>query len=64
MKTLTPIDLNELILDHYDPDELLEMLGITTEDLVDRFPDVIWTRRHEFRDFYHEEDADYEPYET
>ena len=34
-------ELRERILDRYEVDELVEVLGITVEDILERFEDVI-----------------------
>lgn len=39
--TLTLEELKELLIERVDPDLLLEELGLSTEDLVDRFEDKI-----------------------
>lgn len=51
MKTLP--ELKEYIIGNFDPDLVVEILEITTEELLDNFEDKFWERRHKF-----EEDAD------
>lgn len=38
---ITLMELKELLKERVDPDLLLEELGLSTEDLVDRFEDKI-----------------------
>ena len=37
--SLTLEEIKEKLLEFYDPDDLLESLEITTEDILDRFED-------------------------
>ena len=48
-------ELMECILFRLDPDELLDRLDLTTQDLVERFHDKIEERRHRFQDFEEDE---------
>ena len=49
--------LIELINERVDPDELIDILGLTTEDLTALIPDVILTMSDRF-DFLEMQDAD------
>jgi hypothetical protein len=60
VKRLTPIDLTELIIDNYDPDIVVELLDLSTEDLLNRFQDVLWDRRYRFSDLYEDDENDQE----
>jgi len=54
-RVLTQQDLKELIIENYDPDIVIELLDLSTEDLLDRFEDVMWTRRQQFSDLFDDE---------
>lgn len=36
-------ELKEQLLKYYDPDELVDVLGITSEELLDAFEDKVYT---------------------
>lgn len=57
--TFTLEELKEYIIEHYDPDELLEILDLSTEDLVEAFEDKIIEQRWKF-DGYKENDDEEE----
>lgn len=42
------MELEDLIIDQLDPDELIEILGLTTEDLVVLLKDEIDAKRDRF----------------
>lgn len=46
--------LKDKIIGNYDPDDLLELLGITTEELLDKFEDRLAENAWKFE----EEDED------
>lgn len=46
MKTLQ--ELKEFIIDNYDPDLIVEILEISTEELLNNFEDKLWERRLKF----------------
>lgn len=50
--------LIELINERVDPDELIDILGLTTEDLTATLYDVILTMSDKFDYLVEEEDAD------
>ena len=53
-------ELKEKILKLYDPDDLIEALGITAEELLDRFDDKLLMCAHEkFKDEIEELEYDY-----
>jgi len=39
--SLTFEEMKEKILERYDPDDILDILGLSSEQLVDRFPDLV-----------------------
>jgi len=49
-------ELKERIKENYDPDELVDILGISTEDLVEYLSDYIELNRIKFADIEEEED--------
>jgi hypothetical protein len=54
MKTLA--ELKELVASNYDPDLVVEVLEITTEELLDNFEDKLWEHRHKFLELEERED--------
>ncbi len=48
--TLTIEELKEYVLQHYDPDEIIEILDITTEELLEYFEDKLIDKRRIFDD--------------
>lgn len=40
--------LKERLAALYDPDELVDVLGVTTEELLEAFEDVVWAKRRLF----------------
>jgi hypothetical protein len=48
---------NELLdeLRKWDEVSLMELLGLTADDIIDRFEDVIEQRQEEIRDYFEEE---------
>ncbi len=57
---LTLEEIKERILKLYDPDDLLEGLQITAEELLDRFEDKLINRLDQFEEDMMEEEHDYE----
>jgi hypothetical protein len=56
---LTLEEIKEHILKVYDPDDLLESLQISAEELLDRFEDKLINRLHEFEEDLEEEEDEY-----
>jgi hypothetical protein len=56
---LTLEEIKERILKLYDPDDLLEGLQITAEELLDRFEDKLINRLDQFEEDLLEEEHDY-----
>ena len=54
MKTLS--ELKEYIIENYDPDLVVEILEITTEELLDNFEDKLWNCRNKFLELEERED--------
>ena len=53
--SLTLEETKEQILRLYDPDDLLEALQITAEEILDRFEDKLLIRLEEFQEDLEEE---------
>jgi hypothetical protein len=53
--SLTLEEIKERLLRFYDPDDLLEALQITAEDILDRFEDKLLRRLDEFQEDLEEE---------
>ena len=47
---LTMDEIREKILDRYDPDDLIEFLELTSEELLDRFEDKLINRLEQFEE--------------
>jgi len=47
---LTLDELKERIIQNYDPDLVVEALEISTEELLDRFEDVLENKKDKFKD--------------
>jgi hypothetical protein len=56
--SLTLGEIKERLLKLYDPDDLLEALRITSEELLDRFEDKLINRLDMFEEEFEEEEAD------
>ena len=56
--SLTLEELKERLLRLYDPDDLLEALQISSEELLDRFEDKFIRRLDEFQEELEEEYAE------
>lgn len=56
---LTIEELKLRIVDNYDPDVVLELLDLSTEQLLDRFEDILEQRKNKFKDLF-EEGLDYD----
>ena len=54
--SLTLEEIKERLLRFYDPDDLLESLQITSEEILDRFEDKLINRLEKFEDDLEEED--------
>jgi hypothetical protein len=52
---MTIEEIKERLLRLYDPDDLLEALQITAEDILDRFEDKLLRRLDEFQEDLEEE---------
>jgi len=48
--SLTLEELKERLLETYDPDDFLEFLEITSEELLDRFEDKLINRLEQFEE--------------
>lgn len=56
--SLTLEEIKERLLRFYDPDDLLESLQITAEDILDRFEDKLLRNLDEFHEELEEEYAE------
>ena len=56
--TLTVEELKEKIADNYDPDLIVEVLQITTEELLDAFEDRLMDNRNKFIDLEEDNEID------
>ena len=52
---ITLHELKERITSNYDPDLVVEVLEITTEQLLDNFEDQLVAKRHKFEDLEEED---------
>ena len=57
--SLTLEEIKERLLKAYDPDDLLEALGITSEQLLDRFEDKLINRLDVFEEELEDEQIEY-----
>jgi len=57
--SLTLEEIKERLLRFYDPDDLLESLQITSEEILDRFEDKLINRLEKFEDDLEEETYEY-----
>ena len=48
---LTLEELKEVLCDHLDPDDIVEALEISTEELLDMFEDKLRANRYKFLDY-------------
>ncbi len=53
--SLTLEEIKERLLRFYDPDDLLEALQISAEDILDRFEDKLLRKLDQFQDELEEE---------
>ena len=53
--SLTIEELKEVLVDHLDPDDIIEALEITTEQLLNSFEDELLLKRYKFTDYEKEE---------
>lgn len=58
--SLTLEEIKERLLKLYDPDDLLEALQITSQEILDRFEDKLLRRLDTFQEEIEEELEDYE----
>ena len=56
--SLTLEELKEVLVDHLDPDDIIEALEITTEQLLNSFEDELLLKRYKFTDYEEEQDGD------
>jgi len=56
--SLTLEEIKERLLDTYDPDDFLEALEITSEELLDRFEDKLINRLDKFEEELTDEEED------
>ena len=47
---LTMDEIREKILDRYDPDDLIDLLELTSEEILDRFEDKLINRLEQFEE--------------
>jgi hypothetical protein len=57
--SLTLEEFKERLLRFYDPDDLLEALQISSEEILDRFEDKLINRLEKFEDDLEEEEHEY-----
>jgi len=57
--SLTLEEVKERLLKTFDPDDLLEALQITSEEMLDRFEDKLINRLDVFENELEEEDNEY-----
>jgi|TARA_B100000073_G_C23743927_1_gene574547 predicted KAP-like P-loop ATPase len=57
--SLTLEEIKERLLRLYDPDDLLEALQISSEEILDRFEDKLIRRLDEFQEDLEEETYEY-----
>jgi len=62
MLYLTLDELRDKLLDQYDPDDLIELLQISAEELLDRFEDKLINRFETLQDEFLEEVEDDDEY--
>jgi anion-transporting ArsA/GET3 family ATPase len=60
--SLTMDEIKERILRVYDPDDLLEALEISSEELMDRFEDKLINRLDRFEEELEDEEEDEDEY--
>ena len=53
--SLTLDEIKERLLQHYDPDDLIEALQISSEEILDRFEDKLLRKVEEFHEELEEE---------
>ena len=42
---MTKTEFKEFLILRYDPDEIIDMLGLSTEDLLDYLFEVVWDNK-------------------
>jgi len=53
--SLTVEELKEILVEHLDPDDVVEALELTTEQLLNSFEDELMQKRYKFTDYEMEE---------
>ena len=56
--SLTLEELKEKLMDNYDPDDLLEFLELSSEEILDRFEDKVIRRFEQLEQEFIEEGID------
>ena len=56
--SLTLEELKEKLMENYDPDDLLEFLELSSEEILDRFEDKVIKRFEQFEQEFIEEGID------
>ncbi len=56
--SLTLEELKEKLMDNYDPDDLLEFLELSSEEILDRFEDKVIKRFEQLEQEFIEEGID------
>lgn len=51
-------DLKQHVIDNYDPDDVLEALDLSTEELVEAFEDKLEYYSYKFEEYYDEEEIE------
>jgi hypothetical protein len=57
--SLTLEELKEKLMDNYDPDDLLEFLELSSEEILDRFEDKVIKRFEQLEQEFLEEEDEY-----
>lgn len=52
-------EIKEYLIQHYDPDDLIEAFEISTEELIDRFEDKVLYYSSKFEETQEEEEEEY-----
>ena len=60
--SLTVDEIKERVLQRYDPDDLIESLDISSEEILDRFEDKLINRLDEFEEDLTDEEEDEDGY--
>jgi hypothetical protein len=62
MMSLTMEEIKERLLRDYDPEDFVEALEITSEELLDRFEDKLINKIEEFAEELEDEEEDEDEY--